>query len=188
MSVFPGTSLAWVADNDEDASLVLATRYPDAPNLGDITRVDWSSVEPVDIVLGGFPCQDVSQANQMDALGMVEGSRSGVWSHIAKAIGVLRPPLVFLENVRGLLSAKADCNMELCPGCMGDAARERPMRALGAVLGDLASLGYDAEWQCVLASDVAAPHRRERVFILGWSAAAHPYSTTGYQWGLSAPR
>lgn len=174
-----GGELAWVADIDKDACAVLEARYPGVPNLGDIEKVDWKSVEPVDIALGGFPCQDVSQAGRRE--GMVAGSRTGLWSHIAVAIGALRPPLVYLENVRGLLSAKADSDMEPCEKCMGDAARERPMRALGAVLSDLARLGYDAEWQCVRADEVGACHRRERVFILAWTAVQDPDVPAGGQ-------
>lgn len=115
-------------------------------------------------------CQDVSCAGARK--GLRAGTRTGVWSHVAEAIAVLRPPLVLLENVRGLLSAGADSNVEPCPWCLGDSGDESALRALGAVLGDLADLGFDAEWQVVSAADAGAPHRRERVFILAWPADA----------------
>ena len=139
------------------------------PNLGDITAVDWAAVEPVDVLTAGFPCQDVSCAG--GRAGLREGNRTGVWAHVARAIDALRPSLVVLENVRGLLSAGADSDMEPCPWCLGDTGDEHALRACGAVLGDLADLGYDAEWAVVSAADAGAPHRRERVFIIAWPAA-----------------
>lgn len=161
-----GGDLAWCADNDPAAGRVLAHHWPRIPNLGDITSAAWT--EPPDILTAGFPCQEVSLAGTR--AGLREGTRSGVWAHVCRAIGDLRPPLVICENVRGLLSATAAVsNMESCPRCVGN-KNGRALRALGAVLGDLAALGYDAEWQVVRASDAAAPHRRERVFILAWPA------------------
>jgi DNA (cytosine-5)-methyltransferase 1 len=159
----------WVCDNDPAAAKVLAARYPGIPNLGDITAVNWDSVKPVDIICGGFPCQDVSLAGLR--AGMRNGTRSGLWAHFANAIDALRPQLVFIENVRSLTSAWADSAVESCTWCVGDAGDEHSLRALGAVLGDLAARGFDARWQVVRASDVGAAHRRERVFILAWPAA-----------------
>lgn len=163
-----GGELAWVADNDAGAAAILAWRFPSVPNLGDIAAVNWLCVEPTDILTAGFPCQDVSCAGARK--GLRAGTRTGVWSLVATAIDVLRPQIVVLENVRGLLSAGADSDMEPCPWCLGDSGDESALRALGAVLGDLADLGFDAEWQVVSAADAGAPHRRERVFILAWPA------------------
>jgi DNA (cytosine-5)-methyltransferase 1 len=165
-----GGSLCWTADNDLGASAVL-TRLPGVPNLGDISTVNWAAFERPEILTAGFPCQDVSAAGRGAGL---HGSRTGVWAHVVRAISTLRPRLVFLENVRGLLSARAGSHLEYCPGCMGDDP-DRIVRALGTVLGDLAGLGFDAEWDCVPASDAGACHQRKRVFILAWdAAAAHP--------------
>jgi DNA (cytosine-5)-methyltransferase 1 len=161
-------SIAWHAEIDPDASRVLAERWPDVPNLGDITNVGWSQVEPVDVVIGGFPCQDVSSAGRR--VGLRPGTRSGLWSQMAYAVSVLRPRLVIAENVRGLLSAPAASHVEPCPWCLGDDTNHG-LRALGAVLGDLADLGYDTAWCGVRASDVGAPHIRFRVFV----AAAHTH-------------
>lgn len=168
-----GAELAWVADNGPGPARILAHHYPHIPNLGDLTAVDWATVQRVDVVCAGFPCQDVSVAGWKR--GLVTGSRSGVWSGIAAALAVLQPQVVFLENVRGLLSARADSYLESCPWCVGFGSKKITLRALGAVLGDLSDLGFDAEWQVVSAADAGAPHRRERVFILAWRrGAAHP--------------
>ena len=167
-----GGELAWVADNDPGAAKILAHHFPGVENLGDITAVDWAAVEPVDILTAGFPCQDVSCAGARK--GLRAGNRTGVWAYVAVAIDALRPSLVVLENVRGLLSAGADSDVESCPWCLGEAGNEHPLRALGAVLGDLADLGYDAEWATVSAADAGAPHRRERVFIVARPATDSP--------------
>jgi DNA (cytosine-5)-methyltransferase 1 len=159
------------------ASAILAERFPGIPNLGDITAVDWAAVPPVDVLTAGFPCQDISCAGARR--GLQPGTRSGVWSNVAEAIRIIRPRLVLLENVRGLLSASAHSDMEPCPWCLGDCKTERPLRALGAVLGDLASLGLDAEWEVLPASAVGAPHRRERVFILAWPGEGHQRQRSG---------
>lgn len=157
-----GGEVAWVAENDPAASRLLAHHYPTVPNLGDVTAVDWSSVPRVDVITGGFPCQDVSLAGRRG--GMTADSRSGLWSHMAVAIDRLRPRLVVIENVRGVRSVGAHSHLEPCPWCMGD-GEIVALRALGAVLGDLADLGYDAQWCGVRAADVGAPHGRYRVFI-----------------------
>lgn len=160
----------WHAENDEAASAVLAAHYPQVPNLGDLTAVDWTAVERPDVVTAGFPCTDVSAAGLR--AGLTAGSRSGVWYAIARALAVLRPGLILIENVRGLLSARADCDLEPCPWCVGDLGDKPALRALGAVLGDLSDLGYDAEWLTVAAAHVGAPHRRERVFVIARPADA----------------
>ncbi|MFA5712004.1 DNA cytosine methyltransferase [Mycolicibacterium sp.] len=96
----------WHCEVDPAASIVLAHRWPDVPNLGDITKVDWAAVEPVDVLCGGFPCQDVSAAGRR--AGIREGTRSGLWAVFADAIAALRPRYVVIENVRGLLSADGE--------------------------------------------------------------------------------
>jgi DNA (cytosine-5)-methyltransferase 1 len=142
--VFGGTT-AWVSDIDPGASKILAHHWPTVPNLGDLTAVDWSSVEPVDIVLGGYPCQPFSNA----------GKRKGtdderhIWPWIARALGVLRPRYAIFENVGGHLRLGFD-----------------------TVLADLARLGFDVEWCVVRASEVGAPHARRRLFVLATAADA----------------
>lgn len=176
---------AWHCENDPDASKVLAAHWPGVPNHGDLTAVDWSQVEPVDVVTAGFPCQDVSSAGRR--AGIKPGTRSGVWSHIAYALGILRPRLVLIENVEGLLSGPAHSDVEPCPWCLGDTPADLVVRALGAVLADLATLGFDAEWATVPASDVGAPHRRRRVFIVAWPAADADESRLGTPFGDLLP-
>ncbi|MEU0401868.1 DNA cytosine methyltransferase [Streptomyces sp. NPDC006197] len=92
--------------------------------------------------------------------------------HVARAVEALRPCLVVIENVRGLLTSPAGSpgDVEPCPWCLGDTAGQPPLRALGAVLGSLADLRYDAKWLVLRASDVGAPHRRERTFLAAWPA------------------
>jgi DNA (cytosine-5)-methyltransferase 1 len=157
--------VVWHCEWEDAPAAVLEAHWPGVPNFRDVSKVDWLSVEPVDILTGGFPCQDVSQAGRRAGLG--EGTRSGLWSEFAKAIEVLQPKYVVIENVRGLTSAKANSDVEYCAWCMGEAGDGEPvLRALGAVLGDLADLGFDAEWTGVRASDAGSPHNRFRVFIL----------------------
>lgn len=163
-----GGTVAWHAEIDPAPSRVLAHHWPTVPNLGDVTTADWSSVEPVDVITGGSPCQDLSHAGKR--AGMKAGTRSGLWASMCDAIDIIRPSLVIWENVRGAYSAEADSAVEPCPLCVGD--RPGPtLRALGRVLGDLAELGFDAEWTGVRASDVGAPHGRYRVFLAAWPAS-----------------
>lgn len=172
-----GGNVVWHCEQDKAASKVLAHRWPNVPNLGDITAVDWTAVEPVDVLCGGFPCTDVSAAGKR--AGIAEGTRSGLWSEMAVAIGVLRPSIVIIENVRGLLSARAHRNVESADTTLGNKSERFILRAAGAVLGDLADLGYDAQWTTVAAGDVGAPHRRERVFVVAYASRAAVGMFTG---------
>lgn len=179
-----GARLAWHAEIEPGPAAVLAAHWPDVPNLGDLTRVDWTAVEPVDILTGGFPCQDISAAGRQ--AGMGEGTRSGLWSHMAAAVDALRPRYVVIENVRALLSTKANrsthegtSTLEPATDDVGDGADGPVLRALGAVLGDLTNLRYDARWTTLRASAIGAPHHRERVFIL-----AEPADATQQPWGV----
>ena len=98
--------VSWVAEFDDGPSRILAHRYPDAPNLRDVTQVDWSAVEPVDIITGGSPCQDLSHAGKR--AGMKDGTRSGLWAAMCDAVETIRPSLVIWENVRGALTAEGE--------------------------------------------------------------------------------
>jgi DNA (cytosine-5)-methyltransferase 1 len=138
-----GGRLVWCADNDKHAAAVLDVRYPGVPNLGDLTWLDWRTVESADIISAGFPCQDISYSGR--GAGIEKGVRSGIWKNIVTGIRILRPKVIVVENVAALRS-----------------------RGLDRVLGDLAEVGYYSVWASVRASDVGAPHRRERTFILGY--------------------
>jgi DNA (cytosine-5)-methyltransferase 1 len=156
-----GGSVIWHCESDRSAAKVLAAHWPGVPNLGDVRFINWSRIRwalgPVDVLCGGFPCTDISAAGRQ--AGMGPATQSGLWSEFARAIDTLRPPLVVIENVRSLLSVIA--NRNLAPQ-----NEDLVLRGMGAVLGDLSDLGYDAEWETVSAESVGAPHRRERVFIV----------------------
>ena len=174
-----GGAMSWCAENDKAASKILAHHWPDVPNLGDVTKVDWATVPKVDVITGGSPCQDLSHAGKR--AGMKAGTRSGLWASMCDAIEIIRPRLVVWENVRGALSAEADSGMEPCPGCVGDLDDGPVLRALGRVLGDLADLGYDASWYGLRAADVGAPHGRFRIFVFATDARGE---TLGFGTGL----
>jgi len=170
-----GAEVAWHCEWDDAPSKILEKHFPGVPNYRDVTKVDFTQVEPVDILTGGFPCQDLSLAGKR--AGLKEGTRSGLWSEFARAIQEIKPKLVVIENVRGLLSAKADNGMEYTEEDLAIINGRPVIRAMGAVLGDLADIGYDARWTGVRASDSGAPHQRFRIFIIaypkhnGWVAA-----------------
>ncbi|MBH1936488.1 DNA cytosine methyltransferase [Streptomyces sp. AV19] len=140
-----GERIRYVAEIDPYTSLILARRYPNAPNLGDITQIDWSTIAgEVDIITAGFPCQDISNAGKRVG---IQGERSGIWQNVAEAIRVLRPRLAFLENVSAIRS-----------------------RGLDVVAADLAQIGYDLRWCCLRASAVGAAHHRDRWFAIATPA------------------
>jgi DNA (cytosine-5)-methyltransferase 1 len=122
---------------------VLAKHWPGVPVFHDVTKLRGADVGPVDAICGGFPCQDISVAGKGAG---IDGDRSGLWREYARIVGELRPRYVIVENVAALLG-----------------------RGLDRVLGDLASLGYDAEWHCIPASALGAPHRRDRLWIVAHS-------------------
>jgi DNA (cytosine-5)-methyltransferase 1 len=133
--------MVWCAENDKYASKVIKERF-DKPNLGDIKQIDWKSLEPIDILTAGYPCQPFSHAGQRKG----ENDERHIWPYILKGISILRPKFIILENVRGHLSL-----------------------GFKEVLSDLAQNGYDAKWRVVRASDVGAPHQRARLFIIAYS-------------------
>lgn len=148
-----GFKTIWQCEIDPYASAVLKKHWPEVPNLGDITKVRWEDVKRPDVICGGFPCQDISVAGK--GAGIKEGTRSGLWSEYAKAIRILRPKYALIENVSILTK-----------------------RGLDIVLSDLAKAGYDAEWRDIRASDVGAPHRRERESLL----LPTPTNSTGIEY------
>jgi DNA (cytosine-5)-methyltransferase 1 len=130
----------WCAEIDKYASQVIEQRF-DIPNHGNIKEIDWALLEPIDILTAGYPCQPFSHA----------GYRKGtdddrhIFPYILEAISTLRPKYAVMENVRGHLSL-----------------------GLKEVLEGLASIGYDARWEIVRASQAGAPHQRARVFIIAY--------------------
>ena len=176
MALDPSARVAWTSDVEPGPCRLAEVRWPGVPNLGDITQVDWSEVEPVDIICGGSPCQDLSLAGRR--AGMASGTRSGLWESMFEAIKTMRPRLVIWENVRGALTSGAFSLVEQESRLLGDGADGPALRAAGRVVGDLAGLGYDAQWCVVRASDVGAPHQRERLFLVG-HPAGEPWQLRG---------
>jgi DNA (cytosine-5)-methyltransferase 1 len=127
---------------DRFASDRLAQRFPGVPNLGDLHGI--THVPPATLWAGGFPCQPVSVAGRKQA----QDDERWLWPAWVGLIRQFRPPYLLLENVRNLLA-------------VNDGS------AFGDVLGDLAASGYDAEWDCLPASALGAPHERDRVWIVG---------------------
>lgn len=158
---------AWFSEFDAAPSKILAHHWPDVPNYGDMTAIDWAAIEHVDIISGGTPCQDLSAAGKRK--GMTEGTRSNLWVNMREAIAIQKPTYVVWENVTGANSAKANSEVEPCAGCMGNAT-DCHLRALGRVLGDLSELGFNAEWRTVSAARHAGGvHGRSRVFLLAYT-------------------
>jgi DNA-cytosine methyltransferase len=137
-----GMRSVWQCEIDPYAQRVLEKHWPDVLRVPDIRHVGARTVPYVDVICGGFPCQDISIAG---AGAGIDGERSGLWSEYARVVGELRPRYVVVENVSVLLA-----------------------RGLGRVLGDLAALGYDAEWDCIPASAVGAPHQRDRIWLVAY--------------------
>jgi DNA (cytosine-5)-methyltransferase 1 len=133
---------------------VLAKHWPKVPCYHDVRELTAAKLAAdeiaVDVITGGFPCQDISSAGLQ--AGIECGTRSGLWSEIARLAGELRPKFIIVENVANLLRGP----------------RERPGRWFGRVLGDLAELGYDAEWENIPAAALGAPHRRERIWLVAY--------------------
>ena len=175
-----GATPAWFCEWDDAPSKILAHHWPDVPNFRDVTTVDWGQVPKVDIITGGSPCQDLSTAGRR--AGMTEGTRSNLWVHMREAISAIKPRLVVWENVMGALSAKAtsESDLEQQAGLLGDGSGGH-LRALGRVLGDLAEIGYDAQWTTLRASDIGAPHHRARVFLVAFPTHAEDERLSGQQ-------
>lgn len=133
---------------------VLKKHWPDVPIYQDVIELSSDILKAdkvsVDVITGGFPCQDLSLAGNLK--GISDGTRSGLWSEIARLTSELRPKYIIVENVANLLSGPS----------------ERRGGWFGRVLGDLARCGYDAEWENIPASTLGAPHRRERVWIVAY--------------------
>lgn len=145
-----GFRCAWQVEINPWCRRVLAKHWPDAKRHDDVrTFPPTSSGEwGVDLIAGGFPCQDLSRAGSRVGIG---GERSGLWAEFARVIRVVRPRHVLVENVAAIIDG-----------------------GLGRVLGDLATCGYDAEWDCLPACSFGASHVRDRLFLVGRSVPVAP--------------
>lgn len=159
-----GFDVKWQVEIDPFCRRVLAKHWPDVRRHDDVKTFPPTKAEDwrVDVIIGGFPCQDVSVAGSRKGIGV--GTRSGLWSEFARIVALLRPRFVVVENTPGLLAPFRHKGKFVAPA------------AIGRVLGELSEMGLDAEWAVVPASAFGAPHRRERVFIV-----AYP---PGYRGGL----
>lgn len=129
---------------DIKCKAVLKKHWPEVPLLGDVTYLDGYQLQgSIDVICGGFPCQDISLAGTGVGL---EGSRSGLWSEFYRIIKEIKPRGVLIENVSQLRT-----------------------RGLGRILQDLYEVGYDAEWHCITAKHFGACHERDRIFILAYN-------------------
>jgi DNA (cytosine-5)-methyltransferase 1 len=146
-------------ENEPFPAAVFAQHWPGIPNLEDVTTAEFTE-GMADVVVGGFPCQDLSDAGLRAGL---SGERSGLYRELVRAIRVVRPKHAIVENVAALLN-----------------------RGMGTVLGDMAEIGYDLEWDCVPAEVVGAPHERDRVWIVAHSNSEHWRPGTGRQDGAQA--
>ncbi len=138
-----GWEVKWQVEIDPFCRRVLEKHWPQVRRYEDVRTVGAEQLEPVDLVCGGFPCQDISSNNQYKR--GLSGAKSGLFTEVVRLVGELRPRYVLLENVADLL-----------------------VRGMGAVLGELAAVGYDAEWDCVPAAVFGLPQPRWRVFIVAY--------------------
>ena len=143
-----GMTCSWQVEIDPFCRSVLARHWPDVPRFEDIKEFD-ATARPVDLVCGGFPCQDISRVGKR--VGLAEGAKSGLWSEMHRVIGEARPRYVLVENSTSINH-----------------------HGLDIVLADLASLGFDAEWDCLPASAFGAPHIRDRFYLLAYARDGRP--------------
>ena len=151
-----GMQCRWQVEIDDYATRVLTKHWPSVHRERDIRQCGLHNLEAVDIICGGFPCQDISYAGAGAGLA---GERSGLFFEAVRVVRELRPRAVVLENVAALLT-----------------------RGLDRVLGTLAEIGYNAEWHCLPAAAIGAPHIRDRVFVLAYSGCQRPRSPEGMDW------
>ena len=135
-----GLVCKWQIEIDDYANQVLAKHWPSVRRWPDVRTWPQPDTERVDVICGGFPCMDISEAGRNAG---IHGRRTGMWVELARIVSVLRPKYVVMENVAALLK-----------------------RGLGRVLGAMAEIGYNAEWHCISASSIGAPHERDRIFII----------------------
>ena len=138
-----GMACEWQVEIDDYANQVLEKHWPDVHRERDIRTSGGHNLQSVDVICGGFPCQDISYAGRGAGL---DGERSGLFFEAIRVVRELQPRMVVLENVAALLT-----------------------RGLDRVLGTLAEIGFDAEWHCIPAAAVGAPHSRDRTFIIAYT-------------------
>jgi len=147
----PNAKTIWQVEQNEFCRKILEQHWADAKIYDDVRNITKDNVERVDILCGGFPCQDLSIAGKGKG---INAEKSGLWWEMHRIINELQPSIAIMENVPAIT-----------------------IRGLGAVLGSLSEIGYDAEWCTIRASDFGAPHRRER-----WFCISYPSATSDIRW------
>jgi DNA (cytosine-5)-methyltransferase 1 len=142
----PNSKTIWQCEQNAFAQKVLKKHWPDVPIYDDIKEIKHGSIDIVDIICGGFPCQDISQAGK--GKGIANGDRSGLWFEMLRIIDMVRPRIAIAENVSAITQKG---------------------RGMDIVISSLAQIGYDVEWIDVRASDEGAPHKRERIFFVAYA-------------------
>lgn len=142
-SAIEGAETIWQVEREPFCQKVLRKHWPHSKIYNDVRDITRENVEPVDMLLGGFPCQDISLAGKGEGL---DGKKSGLWWEMHRIISELRPRVVVMENVAAIT-----------------------IRGGLDVVGSLASIGYDSEWRIISARDFGAPHRRDRWFCVSYS-------------------
>ena len=146
----PNSKTIWQCEQNTFAQKVLKKHWPDVPIYDDIKEIKHGSIDVVDVICGGFPCQDISQAGK--GKGIANGERSGLWFEMLRIIDMVRPRIAIAENVSAITQKG---------------------RGLDIVISSLAKIGYDVEWIDVRASDKGAPHQRERIFFVAYPNEIH---------------
>lgn len=144
----------WQVEKDSFCQKVLKKHWPNVLLLDDVKKVNKDTVPPIDMLIGGFPCQSISTQGKME--GLENEEKSGLWWEMFRIIGDLEPRIVVLENVSNILSLGGS-----------------------AVVGSLTSIGYDLEWKVVRASDFGAPHHRARWFCVAYTNRSRFKKHTG---------
>ena len=174
-----GMEVVWQVEIDDFCNRVLEKHWPDVKRYRDVREVGKHNLEPVDLICGGFPCQPVSKAGK----GMGQEDERWLWPEFSRVVGEIRPRFVLMENVPALL-----------------------VRGMGDILGDMAAIGFDAEWDCLPAGAFGARHKRDRTFLVahptgdgveggyikaapGWRTTSRvaPLTTSPVRWDITEP-
>lgn len=134
---------------------VLAKHWPNVPCFEDVTKLKGADVGAVDVITGGFPCQDVSLAGSQE--GISDETRTGLWSQCIRLLGEVRPKYAIFENVTNLLAGPSD----------------KRGGWFSRILRDLAKIGYDVEWHCIPSCFVGGWSKRDRVWLIAYPNNKH---------------
>jgi len=151
-----GMECRWQVEISDYATKVLTKHWPNVHRERDIRECGRHNLEPVDLICGGFPCQDIAVSSRTGS--GLDGERSGLWTEYKRLIRIFRPSFVVVENSANLLN-----------------------RGFGRLLRDLASSGYDAEWRVFSAYEFGAPHERERLYVVAYANKKHGATRLGAQ-------